>query len=320
MNAASESWGQVPVLVTGGAGFIGSHLVAKLASQGADIRVLDDFSSGREGNLAAVEAAGSVQVVRGDIRDLETCRRACEGRSMVFHQAARGSVPRSLKDPAATIAVNVSGTANVLAAARDAGVERVVYASSSSVYGDSEVLPKREGEEGLPLSPYALSKVMNEQLAKTFGECFGLCCIGLRYFNVYGPRQDPAGPYAAVIPRFFQAYADGQRPSVYGDGQQSRDFTFVADAVEANLLAARGATEACGRAYNVGAGNRTTVLDLAARISELVGQEGGVEHLPPRTGDVPHSRADLSTVTESLGFRPSISLDEGLALTWKSFP
>ncbi|MCH9646999.1 MAG: SDR family oxidoreductase [Deltaproteobacteria bacterium] len=320
MKVASDTWHQVPVLVTGGAGFIGSHLVARLAAEGADVLVLDDFSSGREANLQAAQATGTVQAIRGDIRDFEVCQRACEGRSMVFHQAARGSVPRSLKDPATTIGVNVSGTANIFTAARDAGVRRVVYASSSSVYGDSDTLPKREGEEGQPLSPYALSKVMNEQLAKTFGDSFGLCCIGLRYFNVYGPRQDPAGPYAAVIPRFFQACAKGGQPAVYGDGEQSRDFTFVADAVEANLLAAQGKPEACGRAYNVGAGNRTTVLDLAARISELVGSGGGVEHLPPRTGDVPHSRADLATVEEALGFRPSISLDEGLALTWNSFP
>ena len=223
-------------------------------AQGAQVRVLDDFSSGREENLAAVQASGAVEVLRGDLRDLETCRSACSGRSVVFHQAARGSVPRSLKDPATTMAVNVSGTANLLTAARDAAVERVVYASSSSVYGDSEVLPKREGEEGQPLSPYALSKVMNEQLAAIFGHCFGLLSVGLRYFNIYGPRQDPQGPYAAVIPRFFQACGRGQKPVIYGSGEQSRDFTFVADAVEANLLAAQADPGACGRAYNVGAG------------------------------------------------------------------
>jgi nucleoside-diphosphate-sugar epimerase len=197
----------LPVLVTGGAGFIGSHLVDALLERGARVRVLDNFATGRRENLA--HSIGRIELMEGDIRDAATCGRACDGVAVVFHQAALGSVPRSMKDPATTIAVNVGGTANVFAAARDAKVSRVVYASSSSVYGDSDKLPKREGEEGKPLSPYALSKVMNEQLADVFTLCFGVELIGLRYFNVYGPRQDPQGPYAAVIPRFFAAVLSG---------------------------------------------------------------------------------------------------------------
>jgi nucleoside-diphosphate-sugar epimerase len=299
-------------LVTGGAGFIGSHLVDALLGRGYRVRVLDDLSNGRRENLAAAE--GRVEFLEGDIRDSETCRRACEGASVVFHQAALGSVPRSMRDPATSLGVNVAGTANVFAAARDAGVKRVVYASSSSVYGDSARLPKREGEEGRPLSPYALSKVMNEELAETFARCYGMEFVGLRYFNVYGPRQDPDGPYAAVIPRFFRAYLSGEAPVIYGDGSQTRDFTFVADAVEANLLAAGAAPDACNRAFNVAGGNRTSVRELAHAVCEAVG--GGPEPRleAPRAGDVLHSAADLTRAAE-IGFAPRVALAEGLRLS-----
>jgi nucleoside-diphosphate-sugar epimerase len=300
-----------PVLVTGGAGFIGSHLVDALLARSARVRVLDDFSAGSRANLAAAEAAGA-EVIAGDVRDPEACRRACAGAALVFHQAARGSVPRSLDDPAGTIDVNVLGTARVFAAAREAGARRVVYASSSSVYGDSEALPKREGEEGRPLSPYAASKAMDEQLAGVFSRCYGMELIGLRYFNVYGPRQDPAGPYAAVIPRFFRALLAGEAPVVDGDGAQSRDFTFVADAVAANLLAAGAPAAACGRAYNVAAGRRTTIAELAERIRALAGGPPP-RHAPPRPGDVRHSLADLALAGSALGYRPEWTLDAGLA-------
>ncbi|MFP5287555.1 MAG: NAD-dependent epimerase/dehydratase family protein, partial [Thermoanaerobaculia bacterium] len=233
----------VSVLVTGGAGFIGSHLVDALVARGARVRVLDDLSTGRRENLQDAE------LIEGDIRNPEICRAACEGVEYVFHQAALGSVPRSLIDPGASIAVNVTGTANVFAAAREA--RRVIYASSSSVYGDGETVVKREGEEGRPLSPYAASKAMGEELAEVFGRCYGQELIGLRYFNVYGPRQSPDGPYAAVVPRLFQACREGEAPVIHGDGEQSRDFTWVGDAVLANLLAAGAPPEACGRAYNV---------------------------------------------------------------------
>ena len=309
----------VPVLVTGGAGFIGSHLVDALVEAGARVRVLDDLSTGRRENLGH-HLAGEhrIEWIEGDIRDAGACRRACDGVRFVFHQAALGSVPRSMKDPATTIAVNVAGTANVFAAARDAGDARVVYASSSSVYGDSDRLPKREGEEGRPLSPYALSKAMNEELAATFGDCFGLELVGLRYFNVYGPRQSPEGAYAAVVPLFFRAALRGEAPAIHGDGRQSRDFTFVADAVRANLLAAVAPAAACGCAYNVAPGEATTVADLAAAIRGLVERATGTAppppvHGPPRPGDVRHSKADPAAARDALGFAAEVGLADGLA-------
>ena len=298
------------VLVTGGAGFIGSHLVDALLARGARVRVLDDLSTGRRENLSDVE------LIEGDIRDSGVCRAACDGVEYVFHQAALGSVPRSLIDPATSIAVNVTGTANVFAAARDA--QRVIYASSSSVYGDGETVVKREGEEGRPLSPYAASKAMGEELAEVFGRCYGQELIGLRYFNVYGPRQSPDGPYAAVVPRFFRACLAGEAPVIYGDGEQSRDFTWVGDAVLANLLAAGAPAEACGRAYNVARGERTSVRELAERVRELVGSGAPSRHEPPRPGDVRHAQADPSAAEARLGFRAEVGLGEGLERTWQS--
>jgi nucleoside-diphosphate-sugar epimerase len=298
-------------LVTGGAGFIGSHLVAALAARGARVRVLDNLSTGRRENLSAVGAIDGELVV-GDLRDTEDCRRTCRGVEIVFHLAAVGSVPRSMEDPAETIAVNVGGTANLFAAARDAGVRRVVYSSSSSVYGDSETTPKREGEEGRPLSPYALSKQMCEELADTFGRCFELGAIGLRYFNVYGPRQDPNGPYAAVIPRFASALLAGQPAVIYGDGRQSRDFTWVGDAAAANVAAAVAPAAACGRAYNVGSGRRTTLLELERRIRELVGGGPTPHFAGPRAGDVRHSLAATEAAAQRLGFTAGTPLGVGL--------
>jgi nucleoside-diphosphate-sugar epimerase len=297
------------VLVTGGAGFIGSHLVDALVGAGARVRVLDDLSSGRRENLAS--SLGRIELIEGDIRDPRACAAACEGARVVFHQAALGSVPRSIADPATSISVNVAGTATVFAAARDAGARRVVYASSSSVYGDSAALPKAEGGEGRPLSPYAVSKRMNEELADVFGRCYGMEFVGLRYFNVYGPRQDPNGPYAAVIPRFFSANLKGEPAVIYGDGEQSRDFTFVADAVRANLLAAAAPPEACGAAYNVGGGARTTVNDLARALQGILGGPAP-RHEPPRAGDVAHSLADLARAAKGLGYAPTVALSEGL--------
>jgi nucleoside-diphosphate-sugar epimerase len=302
------------VLVTGGAGFIGAHLVAALVEQGASVRVLDDLSNGLEANLAPVR--GGVELLVGDLRDAELCRRAVVGARFVFHQAALGSVPRSMAHPARSIDVNVTGTATLFEAARDAGVERVVYASSSSVYGDSDRLPKREGEEGAPLSPYAFSKVAGEVLARVFARCFPLTLVGLRYFNVYGPRQRPEGPYAAVIPRFFAAALAGQPALIYGDGLQSRDFTYVADVVEANLLAAGAPAEAAdGSAYNVGAGGGATVLELARRVGQAVGGAPAPVHALAREGDVRHSLADLTRTTAALGWQPRHSLAQGLAAT-----
>lgn len=299
------------VLVTGGAGFIGSHLVDELLAQGATVRVLDDFSTGRRENLAHVK--GRIELLEADLCSLDVCQKACAGVDLVLHQAALGSVPRSMADPARSLAVNVGGTANLFTAARDQKAKRVVYASSSSVYGDSQRLPKREGEEGKPLSPYAVSKWIDEELADVFERCYGLPLVGLRYFNVYGARQDPNGPYAAVIPRFFAACRVGKPPIIFGDGQQSRDFTYVGDVVSANLLALT-ASSGSGRAYNVGAGHRTTVLELAQVIMRSTGCPGSPQHGPPRAGDVMHSLADSSAMKTAFGWEATTSIDHGLAL------
>lgn len=331
------------VLVTGGAGFIGSHLVDALLALECRVTILDNLATGKPGNLAhLVDAstlalleeykgdpappasrprrvlgppagAPALRIVLGDLRDGAACARAAEGAAYVFHQAALGSVPRSLEHPAETFDVNVGGTARLFEAARDAQVRRVVYASSSSVYGDSEKLPKKEGEEGNPLSPYALSKVMNERLAGIFARCYGMEFVGLRYFNVYGPRQDPDGPYAAVIPRFFKACRSGEAPVIYGDGEQTRDFTFVQDAVRANLLAAAAPAEACGRAYNVAGGKSVTILELAREVRKVAGRGAPPRHEPPRPGDVRHSRADLDQVSRALAYQPETHLEQGLA-------
>ena len=300
------------VLVTGGAGFIGSHLVDALIAQGARVRVLDDLSTGRRGNLAAAE--GRFEMAVGDIRDLAVCREACEEAELVFHQAALGSVPRSLENPATTIGVNVQGTANVLEAARRGGARRVVYASSSSVYGDSERLPKREGEEGRPLSPYAASKCMTEQLASVFARSFGLEVVGLRYFNVFGPRQSPEGPYAAVVPAFFREAAAGRPMRIHGDGRQTRDFTYVGDAVRANLLAAAAPAErVAGGVFNVAGGQSVAIAQLAEAIRDLTGSGAGAVHGPERPGDVRHSLADLARAGRELAYEPRVPLREGLA-------
>lgn len=299
-------------LVTGGAGFIGSHLVDGLLDAGATVVVLDNFATGHRHNLE--HCADRIDLIEGDIRDLETCQRACEGAAVVFHQAALGSVPRSVEAPATSLAVNVGGTANVFTAARDAGIDRVVYASSSSVYGSNEELPKREGREGAPLSPYAVSKWMTEELADTYARVYGMQLIGLRYFNVYGPRQDPNGPYAAVIPKFFAACARGEAPSIHGDGQQSRDFTFVADVVRANMLAATAEIEGA-IALNIGAGSTTTVTELAENIIALMGKDLKPHYTDPRPGDVRYSRADFSRAKGALGWEANVALRDGLART-----
>jgi len=301
------------VVVTGGAGFIGSHIVDELVRRGASVRVLDNFFAGKRENLTQV--MDRIELVEGDIRDIETCKKVLDGAHYVFHEAALGSVPRSMADPATAIEVNIGGTTNVFTAARDAKVRRVVYASSSSVYGDSTILPKKEGQEGKPLSPYALSKWVNEELGDLFTRGFDMELVGLRYFNVYGPRQDPNGPYAAVVPRFYDACLQGKPPTIFGDGNQSRDFTFVADVVRANLLAASAPKSSCGRAYNVGAGGTTSVNDLAFTILKVMGSDAKPIYEPPRPGDVPFSQADVSDAEKNLGFKAEVQLDEGLART-----
>jgi nucleoside-diphosphate-sugar epimerase len=298
------------VLVTGGAGFIGSHIVDQLVASGARVRVLDNFETGKRQNLSHL--IDQIELVEGDIRDLGTCGRAMRDIELVSHQAALGSVPRSLATPATTMAANLCGAANIFQAARDAGIRRVVYASSSSVYGDSATLPRREGAEGRALSPYALSKAMDEQLAEMFHRCFGMEVIGLRYFNVYGPRQAPKGPYAAVIPRYFDACLAARPLTVFGTGEQSRDFTYVGDVARINLVVL-GAAAAEPGAYNVGAGERTTVNRLAKDIMEIAGSSGPIEYSPARPGDVLHSHADTTRLEMAFGERPRTSLAEGLA-------
>lgn len=308
----------VPVLVTGGAGFIGSHLVDALIECGAKVRVLDNFLTGKRENLA--HCARKIDLIEADIRDLDACREACDGMTCLFHEAALGSVPRSMKDPATTFAVNAAGTANVFSAARDARVKRIIYASSSSVYGDSEKLPKREGEEGRPLSPYALSKVENERLAELFHRIFGMEVVGLRYFNVYGPRQDPLGPYAAVVPRFLSAVRDGGTITVFGDGEQARDFTFVKDVVALNLAAARAPTEfAAGRVFNVGRGRPVSVNHLAELALTISGRIVSIVHSAERPGDIRNSTADPSALAKVVGLVPNTSMEAGLAETWARF-
>jgi nucleoside-diphosphate-sugar epimerase len=298
------------ILVTGGAGFIGSHIVDSLVKIGARVRVLDNFSTGREENLK--ESLKQIEVITGDIRDIKTCKRACSKVDIVCHQAALGSVPRSLKDPATTIAVNVSGTANIFSSARDCSIKRIVFASSSSVYGDSKKSPKKEGEEGNPLSPYALSKVMDEELAQIFARCFDMELIGLRYFNVYGPRQTPEGPYAAVIPRFFKAYLNNELPIIYGDGKQTRDFTFVSDVVKANLLALTLNKVEDSKCYNVSGGKEMSILELAKLIAGICKKNEVKPYFAKeRPGDVKHSLADLS-LAKLIKYSPEVSLEKGL--------
>jgi UDP-N-acetylglucosamine/UDP-N-acetylgalactosamine 4-epimerase len=306
----------VRVAVTGGAGFIGSHLVDALVERGAKVTVLDDLSAGFERNLERVKSR--TRFLKGDIRDPEACQEAVKGAGFVFHLAARGSVPRSMVDPVSTIDINVRGTATLFAACRDAKVPAVVYASSSSVYGDSAALPKREGEEGRPLSPYAVSKVMNEQLADVFSRCYTMKILGLRYFNVYGPRQDPNGPYAAVVPRFFAAVRRGEPPTIYGDGEQSRDFTYVSDVVRANLLAAGATASAWGSTYNVAPGGGITVNALAKAIVSACNGGPAPVYQPPRPGDIVHSRADSSAAASAFEFRAEVSLEDGIRLTGES--
>ena len=304
-------------LVTGGAGFIGSHIAERLLRDGHRVRVLDNLSTGRKANLDVLrtaDKAGRFEWVEGDIRSMETCRSACEGVEYVLHQAALASVPRSIENPADTTAVNVGGTVNVLSAAKENGARRVVAASSSSVYGDTPTLPKHEGMTPAPLSPYAVSKLAGEQFARVFATTLGLPTVSLRYFNVFGPRQDPGSQYAAVIPLFAAAILGGKRPSIFGDGKQDRDFTFIDNVVDANLAACtEGAGD--GTAINVACGERYTLLDLLDRLSRLLGARVEPEFLPRRQGDVQHSQASIDLAGRELKFTPRIGFDEGLKRT-----
>jgi len=302
-------------LVTGGAGFIGSHLVDALLAAGWQVRVLDDFSSGREENLEA--SRDSLDLLRGDLRDPDVLARVVAGVDTVFHQAAVPSVPRSVAEPLRTHEVNSSGTLRLLEAARQGGVRRVVYAASSSAYGDTPQLPKVETMPANPRSPYALQKWTGETYCRLYSELYGLETVALRYFNVYGPRQNPASEYAAVVPRFIVACLRREQPVVYGDGGQTRDFTFVEDAVRANLLAA-DAPGAVGAVINVAGGRRVSLNELLAAIAELCGAPVTARHEPARAGDVRDSLADLGRARSLLGYEPAVPLRQGLLRTIES--
>jgi UDP-glucose 4-epimerase len=300
------------VLVTGGAGFIGSHIVRALLERGDDVRVLDNFSTGNRANLADLE--GEVEVVEGELRSYERVHAATRGAELVFHQGALPSVPRSVQDPLTTTAVNVEGTLNVLLAARDENVRRVVFASSSSVYGNSGTLPRVESANPDPISPYAVAKLAAERFCASFSRTYGLETVSLRYFNVFGPRQDPASQYAAAVPRFIAAVAAGEPVPIYGDGEQSRDFTYVANVVEANIRAA-DAGGASGAILNVATGTATSVNTLADAIGDVLGRPVEKRYLPPRPAEVRDSLADISDARRVLGYEPRIALEDGLRLT-----
>lgn len=308
--------GTAQYLVTGGAGFIGHHIVQMLLDSGRTVRILDNLTTGSKVNVSALR--GQVEFIHGDLRDLEIVRTAVNGVEVVFHQAAMVSVPRSIADPQMTLEVNVMGTQHVLLAARDAGVRRVVYASSSSVYGDTPALPKREDMPAQPMSPYALHKLTGESLCSMFTHLYGLETVSLRYFNVFGPHQNPLSEYAAVIPRFLHALSQKQRPIVYGDGEQTRDFTYVSNVVQANLLAAT-AESASGRAINIGCGEQISLNKLLHLASEMIGVTIQPEYRSPRPGDVRDSLADISLALELLNYKPTIHFQEGLALTFNAW-
>ncbi|HSG08055.1 MAG TPA: SDR family oxidoreductase [Longimicrobiales bacterium] len=302
------------VLVTGGAGFVGSNLVERLLGEGARVRVLDDFSTGRRENLMGFQ--GRFELVEGSVTDADACAHACGGTDFVFHQAALPSIARSLADPGRTHEVSATGTLNMLRAAHAAGVKRFVCAGSSSAYGNTVELPKREDMPARPRSPYAVAKLAGEQYAQVYAELFGLETVVLRYFNVFGPRQDPGSLYSAAIPLFIVAALEGRAPTIHGDGAQTRDFTFVENVVEANLKACLApASRASGQVFNVGCGERVSIRRLWHEIRAIVGVELEAHHAEPRPGDVRDSLADLTRIRAYLGYEGSVDLAEGLRRT-----
>ena len=302
-------------VVTGGAGFIGSNIVEALVRRGDRVRVLDNFSTGRRENLAGLEG---VEVVEGDLREAAAVGRAVTGAAGVFHQAALRSVPRSVDDPMSANHVNVDGTLTLLMACREAKVRRVVYASSSSVYGDDPALPKVETLPTRPVSPYAVSKLAAEHYCHVFARLYGVETVSLRYFNVFGPRQNPESKYSAVIPRFLELALQGRPLEVHGDGEQSRDFTYIDNVVEANLRAMR-AEGVSGEAFNVACGTQHTLLAVAAAVGAFLGRTLPREHLPPRPGDVRHTRADIGKAQRLLGYRPFVDFEDGMRRTCAYF-
>lgn len=317
----SKDISKLKFLVTGGAGFIGSHIVEYLLKFGAGkVRVLDNLITGNYTNIQKYENDPRFEFIEGDITQIGTCLKACEGMDIITHQAALGSVPRSIKDPARTNAINVDGFLNVLIAAKDCNIRRVVYASSSSVYGDSPKLPKVEQEIGSPLSPYAVSKYTNELYAKVFGSTYGMELIGLRYFNIFGPRQDPNGPYAAVIPIFTSKTLKGETVYIDGDGEQTRDFTFVENAVQANIRALlTDNPEAVNQVYNIAVAENFSVNYMYEKIIGILGIDAKPSYRAARTGDVRDSLADISKAQRLLEYQPKYKFSEGLPITVKYF-
>jgi len=313
------------VLVTGGAGFIGSSLCHDLLERDNKVVCLDNFATGKKENIKDLKGNPEFRLIDGDIRDLETCRKAIKGADVVLHQAALGSVPRSIADPATTNAVNITGFLNMLIATRDAGIKRFVYASSSSVYGDSPELPKVEERTGKVLSPYAVTKLVNEEYARVFGSLYGMETIGLRYFNVFGRRQDPNGPYAAVIPKFTMAFMKHESPVINGDGSNSRDFTYIDNVVLANNLAATTENQAAfNQAYNVACGDSVNLNEMTSLLRGYLAEKDpeiarvNPQHGPNRAGDIPHSMASVGKAVRLLGYKPQVLFSEGLrrAVEW----
>ena len=306
------------VLVTGGAGFIGSHLTEALLQEGHRVRVLDDFSTGKRENLIFDKKYPSLEIIEGDIRNLAICQKALKDAEVVFHQAALPSVERSVEDPLGSNAVNAGGTLNILFSAREERVKRVIYASSSSIYGDTPTLPKHEEMPSNPLSPYALQKYSGEQYCRLFYQLYGLETVSLRYFNIFGPKQDPASIYSAVIPKFIDALLKGHPPLIFGDGEQSRDFTYIDNVVRANLLA-MSAEHLHGEAINIACGKRVSLNQLLNILKEIVGSKVSPVHEEPRKGDVKHSLADINKGKRLLNYDPQVGIEMGLKKTVEFF-
>ena len=302
-------------LVTGGAGFIGSNLVETILKLGCKVRALDNFSTGKRENIVEFLDNENFELVEGDIRNLEDCQKACEGIDYVLHQAAWGSVPRSLEFPVLYNEINVTGHLNMMQAAKENNIKKFVYASSSSVYGDSPILPKKEEEIGKVLSPYALTKKLNEEYADLYFRIYGLETIGLRYFNVFGKKQDLNGFYAAVIPKFVKQLLNDEAPQIHGDGETSRDFTYVENVIQANLKACLASNEASGKTFNIAYGGRETLNNLFDKLSRLLNKNIEAKYTSERAGDIKHSNADISKAKDLLDYNPEYSMDKGLELT-----
>jgi nucleoside-diphosphate-sugar epimerase len=301
-------------LVTGGAGFIGSNTVDELVRRGHSVVVLDDLSSGKEDNLA--EIRNKITIIKGSITDIEIVRKAMYEAEYVLHLAARTSVPRSVKDPIETNKINIDGTLNVLVAARELKVKRVVFAGSSAAYGETPTLPKIETMEPQPVSPYGVTKYVGELYCQTFGRCYGLENVALRYFNIFGPRQDPSSPYSGVLAKFCAAFLEDSQPVVFGDGEQTRDFTYVDNAVQANLFACE-VPNVSGKVFNVGVGGRVSLNEVLRELRKITGKNLEAKYEPPRDGDIRDSQADISQAREFLGYQPNVTFEEGLARTYE---